>query len=249
MSERGPQHIAIVSPVWNDWAAASALSRAIDAALNGTEYTAELWLIDDGSTTQPCSAITGGLSLLEIHRIRLSRNYGHQQAIVAGLRHLLSLGRRPDGFLVMDCDGEDDPRDIAALLRAANGGFVAAAARASRHRGTAFQLGYEAYKLLFRLCTGRRLEFGNFLYLSPSQADALVDFPQSRRHIASALLALDLPRAEVRLARGARYAGKSRMSTLALVRHGLNAIAVARGSKRAPGLPEPKLAGVERHFP
>src|SRR5204863_648759 len=111
--------------------------------------------VDDGSIVAPPHLSAIGDAGLTGTIIRLRRNSGHQIAIAIGLAYLDSLKTDAD-IVVMDCDGEDNPSDIAVLLAklADPGAQVAFASRNQRSEGPAFRGFYAVYKKLFRLLTG-----------------------------------------------------------------------------------------------
>jgi hypothetical protein len=87
-------------------------------------------------------------------------------------------------------------------------------------------MAYLAYKLAFRLLTGRVIDFGNFLVLPAAVARRLVFMPECWNHLAAAVVKSRMPVARVATARGARYAGRSKMNLVSLVVHGFSAFSV-----------------------
>jgi hypothetical protein len=100
------------------------------------------------------------------------------------------------------------------------------AARVRRSEGAWFALGYAAYKAIHRLLTGRRVEVGNFSVLPWSLLERLVGVSEIWNHYAAAVYKARLPVVQVPVARAPRIAGRSQMSFVALVAHGLSAISV-----------------------
>ena len=217
--------VVLLTPVFEDKLSFARLCREVTA----TNIKRDIWIlaIDDGSTVAPpeLSAIrdvglTGAI-------IRLRRNSGHQAAIAIGLSYLDSLGADAD-IVVMDCDGEDKPSDIAALLAqlASPETQVAFASRKQRSEGLVFRGFYAAYKMIFRLLTGMALPFGNFMALSPIAVSRLVAMHETYIHLASSVLASRLVIAGVPTGRGVRYFGGSQMGFTSQVLHGLRSIVV-----------------------
>ena len=79
--------------------------------------------------------------------------------------------------------------------------------------------------MLFRLLTGRHLDFGNFSLLPASAATRLVLMSELWNHYPATVMRSRLPIVRVPLDRQQRYAGRSRMNFTALVNHGLAGIA------------------------
>jgi polyisoprenyl-phosphate glycosyltransferase len=73
-----------------------------------------LYFIDDGSTDKTWSVIVASISTsTKICGIRLSRNFGHQNAILAGIS---SISDRCDLSITIDADLQQDPHAIAAFI-------------------------------------------------------------------------------------------------------------------------------------
>jgi polyisoprenyl-phosphate glycosyltransferase len=80
---------------------------------------------------------------------------------------------------VMDSDGEDRVSSIPALLESLTTHTdVAVALRAGRRERQRFQMFYRCYRLIFKLLTGRNIEFGNFMAIT--SAATRVRAPQVR---------------------------------------------------------------------
>jgi hypothetical protein len=178
--------------------------------------------LDRGSLLLPEASCVTELSVL-----RLAVNLGHQRAIAVGLS---KIAKRDDidTVIVMDSDGEDRPEDIASLCAAsvAHPNLAVIATRVSRSEGGVFKLGYLAYKLLFRVLTGRIINFGNFSLLPMSTVRRLVYMPELWNNLPGALMRSRLAYTTVPVHRGCRYTGESKMSLASLIVHGLSAMSV-----------------------
>jgi glycosyltransferase involved in cell wall biosynthesis len=181
-------------------------------------------LVDDGSSPELKIKIPPQFSAKMLH---LLRNIGHQKAIAVGLAYIKE-NISCDKVLVMDADGEDRPEDAVALLKESmtNPGKIIFAKRKSRQEGSGFRLFYSIYKFVFRMLTGKRIAFGNFLVMPKPLLDKVVYYSEIWNHTAGGILKAGLPYSSVATYRGKRYAGKSKMSFHSLLLHGLGAIAV-----------------------
>src|SRR5919108_1869425 len=162
-----PSHkLIILMPVYNDWDALSMLLPILERELSLEGLGAEVLMVDDGSTA-PVPPNFGQDSFTAIERIdilSLRRNLGHQRAIALGLSYI-EANRSCQAVVVMDCDGEDDPRDVPRLVRECfdNGGQkIIFAARARRAEGLAFRFFYRLYRLIHFALTGVKVRVGNF---------------------------------------------------------------------------------------
>ncbi len=222
------QRIGIITPVLNDWVSLQALLAALGdmVALIGRPT---VFVVDDCSTEPgDAAALTAlGQRLGGLEVIRLACNLGHQRAIAVGLAEVARRGGF-DLVVVMDADGEDRPEDLPRLLAAhlERPEAIIVATRAERSEGASFRLFYRAYNLVYRLCTGIVIDFGNFCLIPAPQLGRLVAHPEICNHLAASVFRSRSPIRRVPTSRGHRYAGASRMNIIALVAHGLSAISV-----------------------
>ena len=229
-AEQRVRHIAIVTPVLDDWACFAALLEEIAAEYGGSGVRFEVIAVDDGSA-DPFDPDTLSLSsegcIARVQLLPLALNLGHQRAIAVGL---CSVADRDDldAVVVMDSDGEDRPADIAALLAAGRDqpDRVILARRTRRSESLLFRLCYRAYKAAFRALTGRPISFGNFSLLPMAAVRRLVHMPELWNNLAACVMRSRLKFVTVPIARGRRYHGASRMNLVGLIVHGLSALSV-----------------------
>jgi len=227
MGDRVP-HLAIVTPIFNDFPAFKTLCAEIGEVAEALPIRLSLIGVDDGSSepltpdAKPSASNFEGIEIL-----RLVCNLGHQRAIAVGLAEVARSGAY-DAVIVMDCDGEDRPRDLVRLIDAslAHGTAIIVAQRAKRSEGLRFRVLYAVYKRLFILLTGRRIDFGNFLLIPRPMVDRLAHMPEIWNHLAAAVLRSRVRVIGVPTERGRRYAGSTSMNLVSLLAHGLSAIAV-----------------------
>lgn len=221
----GADRAALLTPLFDDWECLPDFLAGVEAS-EAAVGQLHVVVVDDGSQTWlgPGRDLTlplGGLSI-----VTLGCNLGHQRAIAVGLTHLAQSDH--DGpVIVMDADGEDRPSAIGSLWEAhlANPGAIIVAQRRQRTEAVKFKLFYRVYRFLFRVLTGRRLDFGNFVLLPPEAVQRLVLMNELWNHFPAAVMRSRLPIVKVPIDRGTRYAGRSRMNFTALVNHGLAAVA------------------------
>lgn len=221
--------LAIITPVFNDWASLSQLIGSLEFVDVTDETSFSLFVIDDGSNEQediryPRNTLH---RIREIEIIQLVSNLGHQRAIAIGLVELC--GRNNfDAVLIMDSDGEDRPNDIPRLIAqfAAHPGHVVCAQRQRRPGRIMFRILYNFYKFIFYVLTGSRIDFGNFCLIPNDKVEALVSYSWVWNNLAGTLMRSHIPLIRVPSDRGKRYAGKSKMNFLSLVMHGIGTMAV-----------------------
>jgi polyisoprenyl-phosphate glycosyltransferase len=221
--------LGLVVPVFNDFPSFMRLCQEIDLLV--PQWGAELLVIavDDGSiATEPLRFDPPLVNICQFELVRLRCNLGHQRAAIAiGLVDAVQRFDL-DAVLVADSDGEDRPIDMGRLIAAHYGQRVAVvvARRVKRSEGLRFRIFYALYKAMFRAFTGKRIAFGNLVFVPASSLSHLISMPEIWNHLAASILRSRLPIISVDCVRGSRYNGSSRMNFVSLIIHGLSAVAV-----------------------
>ena len=111
--------LSVVVPVYNEEVTLEPLVHEIRSALEPLGKSYEMILVDDGSTDGTFALLT------RLHRIeprlkvlRFKRNFGQTAAVAAGFAHA-----QGNVVIAMDGDGQNDPKDIPALLEKLEEGF------------------------------------------------------------------------------------------------------------------------------
>ena len=218
------KQLIIVLPVYEDRESLKQLLRDI-ASLQMPFI--KLLIVDDGSVRTPPHRIDLIDAGFAGEVIRLRCNVGHQMAIAMGLNHI---NRKFSGcpVLVMDADGEDRPDTIPKLIRCYEEGDadIVVATRGNRFGSLMFRLCCRLYTVLFRLLTGRAIQFGNFALLSSTAVRRLAEMPELPIHFAASVLSSRLRLAFVSVDRGHRYAGASKMDLMSLSAHGMRSMLI-----------------------
>jgi len=221
--------LAVVSPVFNDWACLPELLARLDKALSTIGGAADVFLIDDASPIARPPAIVGSYDAIRsIWAVRLLRNLGHQRAIAVGMG-LVSTLEGYDALLVLDSDGEDRPEDLGKLysaLRQSDASAVVFASRMKRTEGWWFKFMYWLFRQSHRALTGIPVRFGNFSLVPVRLVRSLMLVSDLWNHYAAAVIKARLPYISVPCPRGSRIAGTSQMNLVSLTTHGLRAFSV-----------------------
>ena len=137
---------SVVIPVYNEEEVIPELIDRLQAAFDQTPAVHwQVIFVDDGSRDRSAELIRArSVADPRIALVRLSRNFGHQAAITAGLNHV-----EADAALIMDADLQDPPEVIPDLVREwLAGGQIVIAQRLSRKdrgwRGLAFRLYHQS---------------------------------------------------------------------------------------------------------
>jgi polyisoprenyl-phosphate glycosyltransferase len=223
--------ICILMPEFNDWGNLRGMLDQLNRSLSAADYRAEILLVDDGSTVpEDLSSLLAGkwpaLSSLEI--LTLGRNVGHQRAIAIGLA-FISENKPCDAVVVMDSDGEDDPKDVPRLIQKyeqEKRGKLVFAQRAKRSESLLFRVFYVFYRALYRLLTGFTISFGNFSIIPRPLLERAVLISEIWNHYAAGILKARLPHVLLPTVRAKRISGQSKMDFTSLVINGLSSISV-----------------------
>ena len=218
-------HLIVVTPVFEDVDASERLFEALAAKFSSAVYVIA---VDDGSVHHPLEASVLSNVGVEGVVLKLRSNVGHQRAIAIGLAYVSERAVDEPMVVVMDSDGEDLPDTIPALLaRLESDDFdIVVAQRKRRVETMKFKLFYFIYKALFRLLTGKKISFGNFMALKLGAVRRLVAMQELGIHVAGTVLASRLRTGFCPLDRGTRYAGQSKMNFVGLVLHGFKGLMI-----------------------
>lgn len=183
----------------------------------------EVILVDDGSPDGAWARIT---ELVQnrpwLRGLRLARNFGQHYAIAAGLEHA-----HGDVVVVMDCDLQDLPEEIPALLQALEEGNEAAfARRVDRQDGWQKRLGSWAFFRLLSWLTGVPQDHttANFGAFSRKVVDTVNAMPERDRCFPLMVKWTGYRLANIPVAHASRQEGKSGYSLRKLIRLAVNII-------------------------
>jgi len=218
--------LAIVIPVYNDWISLNILLQKIELCLPNENFhnSYSIIIINDASLIEYTKS--NKINYDNIHILTLRNNLGHQRAIACGLCFIRE-NILCDNIIVMDSDGEDNPEDIEKLFKfSILENQIIFAKRAKRQENLLFKIFYKLYKSVFKILTGKVINFGNFSSVPFSFLDKLVYNENLWNNYAATILRANIPYKSLPTIRGKRYDGKSKMTLSALFIHGFSAISV-----------------------
>lgn len=215
---------SLVIPVFNEEAVLPLLLPRLDALLARLDGPAEVIFVDDGSHD-----LTG--FVLEqrarmdgrYHYAALSRNFGHQMAVSAGLDLA-----RGDAIVILDADLQDPPEVVLALAERWREGFeVVSARRVTRDGESRFKRVSATvfYRLLSRLTPiDIPSDVGDFRLVDRKVVDAFCQLPERERFVRGMFAWLGFKQTTVTFERAGRAAGRSNYPLAKMVRLAMNGI-------------------------
>jgi dolichol-phosphate mannosyltransferase len=201
---------SIVVPIFNEEAALPVLLRRLDMLTGELDGPAEIILVDDGSTD--CSSIMLEAKAKQDTRYRylgLSRNFGHQIAITAGID-----AASGDAVIVMDADLQDPPEVVLTMIRSWKEGYdVVNARRLTRGGESAFKRW--TARVFYRLLGGLASipipsDVGDFRLMDRKVVEALREMPERDRFVRGMVAWLGFRQTEVAFHREPRIAGETK---------------------------------------
>jgi dolichol-phosphate mannosyltransferase len=222
-STGGPRY-SIVVPVFNEQAVLSVLLRRLDLMMADLDGVSETIFVDDGSSD--CSAIVLRAKAKEDPRYRfigLSRNFGHQAAITAGMD-----AASGDAVIVMDADLQDPPEVVGQMIEKWKEGYeVVYGRRLSREGDSAFKQWTASlfYKLLGRLSSvDIPRDAGDFRLIDRKVLEAFRAMPEQDRFVRGMFAWLGFRQTEVAFHRLPRLAGETKYPLLKMLRLAANGV-------------------------
>jgi polyisoprenyl-phosphate glycosyltransferase len=216
--------ISVVLPVFNEEASLAELYRRVKAVLVGAGLSHEVIFVNDGSRDESWQRV---LDLAnadgDVKAVNLSRNFGHQIAITAGLD--LSAGAT---VVVMDSDLQDPPELIPTLYEKYRQGFdVVYAQRRQRDGETWFKRTTARlfYRLMRRMSSiDIPLDTGDFRLMSRRVADDMKRLQEQSRFVRGLVTWVGYNQTPVLYDRDPRYGGETKYPIGKMMKFALDGI-------------------------
>jgi glycosyltransferase involved in cell wall biosynthesis len=215
--------LSVVVPVYGCDDCLTDLHGRLRAALDGVAGSHELVFVEDGSpdgSWRTLAQLARSDPAVRAHR--LSRNFGEEAAITAGLAQ--SRGR---WAVVMDCDLQDSPEAIPALYAKAQEGYdVVFAKRKGRRHSRVRTAASKLYFRLLKALLGADIdaEHGNFSILSRKVVDHFLETRDKDRHFRAIIYWLGFRRTAIDVQHEPRRSGKSSYGFGALLKHAMDGV-------------------------
>ncbi|ERL64677.1 glycosyltransferase family 2 protein [Schleiferilactobacillus shenzhenensis] len=209
--------LAIVLPAYNEEAvlpiSLPRLEKLLDQMITDRLITqaSRLIFVDDGSKDRTWAMIEAAQAAHpRVTGVKLSRNFGHQRALLAGLA---TAAPYFDAIISIDVDLQDDINAIPKMVRAFQAGSdVVYGVRNDRHTDTAFKRGTASlfYGLMNKLGVRMIPNSADFRLLSQRALQTLLQFPEENLFLRAMVPLVGFPSSTVAYARLPRPAGTSK---------------------------------------
>ena len=216
--------VSVAIPAYNEEESLHGCLEQLREACASRPEEFEFVVVDDGSTDGTWETILAEARADErVRGLRLSRNFGHQRALSAGLA-----AARGDAVVTMDADLQHPPEVVPALLDKAGEGFdVVYAVRSSRDEEGFFKTrSARAFYWLLNRFSKLDLPFsgGDFRFMSRRVVDLLNEMPERQRFLRGMTRWVGFEQTTLRYDRPKRSAGSTKYSLRHMVGFGVDAL-------------------------
>jgi dolichol-phosphate mannosyltransferase len=217
--------LSVIVPCYNEEPVLRETHRRLIAVLRELEELKfEIIYVDDGSRDQTPQILAELQRADERVRVlRLSRNFGHQIAVTAGLENAAG-----DAVVIIDADLQDPPEVMKEMVRRWREGYhVAYGQRIERVGETGFKRwsAKAFYRLINRLSeTKMPLDTGDFRLMDRKVVDNLLAMPERDRFLRGMVSWIGFNQVAVPYQRGRRHAGESKYPLLKMIRFATDGI-------------------------
>jgi polyisoprenyl-phosphate glycosyltransferase len=219
-----PIQLSVIVPVHNEEGNIFPMHARLKEVLEGLGLQYELIFVNDGSRDA---------SLLRLHElaathphvryIQLSRNFGHQIAVTAGLDHC-----RGGAAVIIDADLQDPPELIAELWAKHQEGYQVVYARRRSRKGESFLKKWTAkafYRLMRRLTNIEiPLDTGDYRIIDRKIIDVLKQMPEQNKFLRGQISWIGFKQTFVDYDRNQRNAGSTSYTYSKMIRLALDGI-------------------------
>lgn len=215
--------LSVVIPVFNEAEIIPTLADRLLKTLNTLHFSYEVIFVDDGSDDEG-ARLLANLSQREsnVRVLKLSRNFGHQAAVTAGLEQASG-----DGIVLMDGDLQDIPEAIPDFVQQWEAGFdVVYAIRTSRKENWFMQFLFKFFYSLVSKISGVKLPLnaGIFCLMDRKVCNVLTSLTEHGRYFPGLRAYAGFRQTGIPIDRDARFAGNPHVKFRGLVQLALDAI-------------------------
>jgi polyisoprenyl-phosphate glycosyltransferase len=214
---------SVIIPIYNEEKTLPELHRRLSAALRPLDGSVEIILVDDGSRDASFELMKSTrLNDPRVKILRLSRNFGHQVAISAGIDIA-----RGDAVILMDGDLQDPPELLANMIERWKEGYqVVYTVKRSRRENPLKRFAFRSFYRVIRSVSTIEIpmEAGNFSLLDRRVVEILRTMPERNRYISGLRAWTGFRQIGIPYDREARFSGRPQMSYRRLLELALDGI-------------------------
>ena len=216
--------ISIIVPLYNEELVFEQLIKRLRSVVSSTDFSCEIILVNDGSSDNTATLIE---AICEEDKrftgIILSRNYGHQLAVSAGMAYVR--GRK--GAMIIDGDLQDPPELVTEFYKLLENGYdVVYAIRKNRKETIFKKLAYSAYYRLQKKISSFNIpiDSGDFSMLSKRVVETMNEMPEQNRYLRGMRAWVGFKQIGFEYDRDERHAGETKYSWTKLFELAFNGI-------------------------
>ena len=216
--------ISIILPIYNEQDGLASFMQSLESELTKLKEDVEVIFINDGSIDDSLVLIKNYCDSNNRYKyLDLSRNFGHQIAVTAGIDHALG-----DKIVLMDADGQDPPSVIPEMLAKMEEGYdVVYAKRIKRQEESLLKKMTASffYKLLNKITSiDIPVDTGDFRIMNRKIVEGLKKMPEKQRYLRGQIAWLGYKQTSVSYERHGRNAGTTGYTYRKMIHLALDAI-------------------------
>lgn len=202
--------LSVVIPVYNEEEVLPIMRARLDEVLSKVDMRVEIVLVDDGSRDRTAEVLRKLADEDPRYRaVLLSRNYGHQVALSAGIDHAAG-----DAVVVLDADLQDPPELIPEMLARWRDGYHVVYGKRTSRAGESFmkRLTASVFYRLIRSLSGVEIpaDVGDFRLMDRKVVEALKRMPERFRFVRGMVAWAGFRQCPIEFERPQRAAGETK---------------------------------------
>jgi glycosyltransferase involved in cell wall biosynthesis len=222
---KNKKSLTILIPAYNEQDVLPQLMTRLEKlALDNKDYDWEFLFVNDGSRDETLEIIKKyARKNAKVSYVNLSRNFGKEIAIMAGIDHV-----RADALVIIDADLQDPPELIPEMIKLWQAGYDDVYARRRSRKGESFlkkktsELYYKILQRSTRIPIQR--DTGDFRLLDRRCVKALQDLRESQRNNKALFSWIGYQKKEILYDRDPRAAGQTKWNYLKLINLAIDGI-------------------------
>lgn len=217
--------ISVVVPIFNEEMNLTAFHQRVSSAMTKLQLAFQVIYVNDGSTDQSLQVIKNICSENpnQFFFIDLSRNFGHQLAISAGIENA-----QGNYIVIMDGDGQDPPEAIGELYKKATEGFEVVYAKRRKREGETWLKKLTAkwfYRFLQRITNiNIPIDTGDFRIIHHKIQAVLKKMPEQHKYIRGQISWIGFNQTFIEYDREERIGGETKFTYRKMIRFALDGI-------------------------